>query len=112
MKIENGKLESGKWKMENGNLKVENGKLKMENGKWKGYSNIFCHPEQAERSEGSIQVKDPYKCKEKSIELNNTKMESGKWKMENGKWKMENGKLKIEVMNLRWQMGINIRSMH
>ncbi|MGB3019104.1 MAG: hypothetical protein WBC65_14965 [Ignavibacteria bacterium] len=79
-------MESGKWKMESGKWKVESGKWKMENGKWKGYSNIFCHPEQAERSEGSILVKDPYKYREKSIELNNTKMESGKWKMENGKW--------------------------
>ena len=48
------KIEKGKLKMENGKWKTENGKLKMENGKWKGYSNIFCHPEQAERSEGSI----------------------------------------------------------
>ncbi|MBK9228981.1 MAG: hypothetical protein IPL67_18455 [Ignavibacteria bacterium] len=95
------KIKNGKWKVENGKLKMEsrsgkwkemeNGKWKMENGKFnvpaEGCSNVFCHPEQAERSEGSIQVKDPYKCREKSIELNNAKMES--WKMENGKWKME-----------------------
>jgi hypothetical protein len=45
---------------------MENGKLKIENGKWKGYCNIFCHPEQAERSEGSIYLK----------------VENGKWKVE------------------------------
>ena len=84
--MENGKwkMESGKWKVESGKWKMESGKWKMENGKFnvpaEGCSNVFCHPEQAERSEGSIQVKDPYKCREKSIELNNAKMES--WKME------------------------------
>jgi hypothetical protein len=74
-------MESGKWKMESGKWKVESGKWKVESGKWKGkaaigfkslatYQNrlskrravsiFFCHPEQAERSEGSILVKDPY----------------------------------------------------
>jgi hypothetical protein len=71
--------------VENGKWKVESGKWKwnwiLDNGKWKGkaaigfkslatYQNrlskrravsiFFCHPEQAERSEGSIIVKDPY----------------------------------------------------
>jgi hypothetical protein len=35
---------------------MENGKWKMESGKWKSVSIFFCHPEQAERSEGSIHI--------------------------------------------------------
>ncbi|MBK9228982.1 MAG: hypothetical protein IPL67_18460 [Ignavibacteria bacterium] len=52
-------------------------------------------------------MKDPYKCREKSIELNNLKvengkLENGKWKVESGKWKVENGKWKME--NGKWKM--------
>jgi len=59
------KIENGKWKVENGKWKVESGKWKMENSTspLRAVAMFFCHPEQAERSEGSIQVKDPYKCR-------------------------------------------------
>ena len=76
-------MESGKWKVESGKWKVENGKWKVESGKWKVENSTS--PLRAVAmffvilSKRSV-AKDPYKCKEKSIELNNTKMES--WKME------------------------------
>jgi hypothetical protein len=108
-------MESGKWKVDNGKWKMENStsplravaiffvilskrSVAKDPYKWRIHT-----------SEGSIQVKDPYKCKEKSIELNNLKVENGKWKMESGKWKVENGKWIMEsgkwkVENGKWKI--------